>query len=192
MKYLKVFTDFAVAMEPLSDAETGRLFRAMLQYAELGTVPDLKGNERFVWGTAKMSIDAQRKSYDVKCENIAAAREKNPNNNQTDFSSLLNKKRLISVEDQDQDQDQDQGKKKKSIGRFAPPSREEAEAYCAEKGYGVDLNAWFAHYESNGWKVGRNPMKDWRAAIRTWVHNRVSNGQQPARSFADMWREMDD
>ena len=68
MKYLKVFTDFAKDLEPLSDTEVGRLFRAMLQYAEEETVPDLKGNERFVWASAKRNIDNQRENYKKTCE----------------------------------------------------------------------------------------------------------------------------
>lgn len=53
-------------------------------------------------------------------------------------------------------------------GRFAPPSVEEVRAYCAEKGYTFDPEAFVAFYESKGWKVGRNPMRSWRAACTTW------------------------
>ena len=68
MKYLKVFTDFTEDIDLLSDVEVGRLFRAMLQYAESETVPDLKGNEKFLWGSVRKKIDAQRDIYDQKCE----------------------------------------------------------------------------------------------------------------------------
>lgn len=67
MKYLKIFTDFAKQIEALNDTEVGRLFRAMLTYAETGEVTDLKGNERFLWGTAKMNIDNQIESYEDLC-----------------------------------------------------------------------------------------------------------------------------
>ena len=59
MEYLKIFTDFARSMEPLDDAERGRLFSAMLAYAERGQVPDLPGNERFIWPTAQLHIDRE-------------------------------------------------------------------------------------------------------------------------------------
>ena len=68
MNYLKVFTDFAGQIEALNDSEVGRLFRAMLSYAENGESPELKGNERFLWGVAKQSIDNQRESYDKLCQ----------------------------------------------------------------------------------------------------------------------------
>lgn len=54
---------------------------------------------------------------------------------------------------------------------FSQPSLEEIQSYCLERGSQVDPQAFLDHYESNGWKVGKNPMKDWRAAIRTWERN---------------------
>ena len=80
MKYLKVFTDFAQSMEALGDAERGRLFTAMLEYAESGKLPDLRGNERFLWGTAKAQIDRAQERYDKDVENgKKGGRPKNPN-----------------------------------------------------------------------------------------------------------------
>ena len=57
MKYLKVFTKFIDVLKTLSDSENGRLFLALLDYAENGTIPTLKGNERYVWPIFKESID---------------------------------------------------------------------------------------------------------------------------------------
>jgi len=58
--------------------------------------------------------------------------------------------------------------KKKKTSRFAPPSLEEVKNYIQEKHYSIKAESFFAHYESNGWKVGKNPMKDWKAAVRSW------------------------
>lgn len=52
--------------------------------------------------------------------------------------------------------------------RFTRPSVEEVRAYCEERGNGVSAEAFVDFYESKGWKVGNSPMKDWRAAVRTW------------------------
>ena len=59
--------------------------------------------------------------------------------------------------------------------RFTPPSIEEVKAYCAERKNNVDAERFINYYESNGWKVGKNPMKDWKAAIRTWERGNKSN-----------------
>lgn len=54
--------------------------------------------------------------------------------------------------------------------RFKKPDIEEIKEYAKDKGYShFNAQCFFDYYESNGWKVGRNPMKDWRAAIRTWI-----------------------
>lgn len=52
--------------------------------------------------------------------------------------------------------------------RFTKPSLDEVSAYCAERGNKVDAEKWYDYYESNGWRVGKNAMKDWKAAVRTW------------------------
>ncbi len=77
MKYLKVFTDFAISIAALDDAERGRLFGAMLSYAECGKEPVLLGNERFVWGIAKLQIDRERDCYDRKVASLDHARKHN-------------------------------------------------------------------------------------------------------------------
>lgn len=56
-------------------------------------------------------------------------------------------------------------------GNFKQPTVEEVEAYCDERDNAVDAQAFVDHYESNGWKVGRVAMKDWKASVRTWERN---------------------
>ena len=58
--------------------------------------------------------------------------------------------------------------KKDSIGLFQKPSLQEIQNYCSERKNTVNCYKFFNYYESNGWKVGKNPMKDWKAAVRTW------------------------
>jgi len=55
-----------------------------------------------------------------------------------------------------------------SLDRFIPPELKEVEDYCKERKNNVDPEKFYNHYESNGWMVGKNKMKKWRAAIITW------------------------
>ena len=67
--------------------------------------------------------------------------------------------------------------------RFAKPTLEEVKAYCLERKNKVDAQRFFDYYESNGWKVGRNSMKDWKATVRTWERNTfASKPEKPATS----------
>ena len=59
-------------------------------------------------------------------------------------------------------------KKKRSSSTFVKPTFEECIAYAQEKGYQWNIERFFNYYESNGWRVGQNPMKNWKAAMRTW------------------------
>lgn len=69
--------------------------------------------------------------------------------------------------------------------RFTPPTIEEVEAYCNESKYKIDAERFIAHYSSNGWMVGKNKMKDWKAAVRNWWlrDNESQPKKQPERSF---------
>ena len=61
--------------------------------------------------------------------------------------------------------------------KFVPPSHDECNAFAAEIGMTMDeATAFMLHYESNGWKVGPNPMKKWKAAMRSWHNRNQLNG----------------
>lgn len=53
--------------------------------------------------------------------------------------------------------------------KFKKPTADEVEAYVRESGYAVSAERFIAYYDSVGWKVGKNPMKDWKAALRGWA-----------------------
>lgn len=52
--------------------------------------------------------------------------------------------------------------------RFSPPTVGEVTAYYNEKGFSIAPQRFVDYYTANGWKVGKNPMRDWRAAVRNW------------------------
>ena len=76
--------------------------------------------------------------------------------------------------------------------RFVPPTLQDVQAYCMERNNNVDAQRFIDYYTSNGWKVGKNPMKDWKAAVRNW--ERTSTDKQPQQEtsgnpFLDMLEE---
>lgn len=58
--------------------------------------------------------------------------------------------------------------------KFIKPTLEEVKDYCLERSNNVNAEQFIDFYESNGWKVGRNSMKDWKAAVRTWERNKIN------------------
>ena len=102
MKYLKVFTDFVKVIEPLGEAEIGRLFMAMLKYAETSEQPDLRGNEKFIWPTAKLNIDREREFAEKQAKNGSlGGRPKTQKNPEKP------RKTQKSQKDKDKDKDKD-------------------------------------------------------------------------------------
>ena len=63
--------------------------------------------------------------------------------------------------------------RKEEIRRFAPPTILEVKTYCQERNNDVDPDKWHNFYSAKGWMVGKNKMKDWRAAVRTWEVKKV-------------------
>lgn len=63
-----------------------------------------------------------------------------------------------------------EGKEKNKEGakRFCPPTLEEVSVYCTERNRGVNPNKWHDHYTAKNWMIGKNKMRDWKAAVRTW------------------------
>lgn len=71
---------------------------------------------------------------------------------------------------------------KRESSRFQKPSIEEIRQYCSSRGNNVDPDQFFNFYESKGWTIGKSPMKDWRAAVRTW-EKREKEVPQRKREF---------
>lgn len=68
---------------------------------------------------------------------------------------------------------------------FAPPTVEEVRAYCQERGNNIDSQRFVDFYESKGWFVGKNKMKDWKAAVRNWESRDKQN--TPKQSNEKTW-----
>ena len=68
-------------------------------------------------------------------------------------------------------------KEKRGASRFSPPSVDEVKAYCADRKNKVNPETFVDFYAAKGWKVGNQPMKDWKAAVRTWEKREQFSGK---------------
>ena len=78
--------------------------------------------------------------------------------------------------------------------RFKKPTLEEVKEYCLERNNNVNAEQFIDYYDANGWKVGKNPMKDWKASIRTWERNKInkiSKYEETQRKIEE-WLKEDD
>ena len=84
----------------------------------------------------------------------------------------------IDIE-KEKEKDIDNKSDKPTTKRFIPPTLEEVKSYCRERQNDVDAERFIDYYTSNGWMVGKNKMKDWKASVRTWEKN---GNNQPNKS----------
>lgn len=182
MKYLKVWTSFKEVIEPLQDAEKGRLFDMMLLYAEEGTDPgNFAGNERFVWPAAKQIIDlTAEKAEKLRQNGLKGGRPVTKNNQEEANESKNNQSEAEESHKEKKRNNKEKERNGKEainivpLTRFVPPTEDEVSLYCVERKNHVNAQKFVDYYSSNGWKVGRNPMKDWKAAVRTWERSEIT------------------
>lgn len=121
------------------------------------------GNEKR-WGKKSQTIAKNRKESQTIAKNRLSV---------SDTES-------VSVTDTDTDTEsvniEKKNTQKKSI-RFVKPSIEEVADYCEERHNGINAEKFCDFYEAKGWKIGNNPMKDWRAAVRTWERKNKKQNQ---------------
>ena len=93
----------------------------------------------------------------------------------------------IVVLDKDIDIEEDIDIKENNIKekRFVKPTLQEVIDYCEEKRNGVDPEKWYNYYESNGWKVGKNSMKNWKACVNTWARQNFGNNNATSNETTD-------
>lgn len=183
-------------MEELTDEEFGQFIRAYAAYVENETEPDFTDRSmRMMWKTVKafdeMNVQkysstsearqqAGRKGAEKRWKSDSKAIDANSKNSKCHFA---NSKNSLSVSESESvyKEISPNGDIKKGANapiptpenktdRFHPPDMAEVKAYFAEKG-GTNAQAerFFTYYESNGWRVGKNPMKKWKAAASGWI-----------------------
>ena len=108
-----------------------------------------------------------------------------PNGYQMDTQISIDKNRLdkssidnISVCAQAELDNTQTYTKKPKTTRFVPPTVEEVKQYCEENNYKLDAQRFVDFYESKGWMIGKNKMKSWQAAVRTWVRKAQEGSKQ--------------
>ncbi len=96
-------------------------------------------------------------------------------------SSRLETKRNETKENETKREDTTASPRPRATVGFVKPSIEEIKAYCLERKNSVDPERFWNYYESNGWRVGKNAMKSWKAAVHTWEKNDIGGGNGKAR-----------
>lgn len=174
-EYVCLYHSYLKSVEPLNDAERGRLFTACLTYSMTGAEPDLRGNERFVWPTIREQIDRDTKKYSDFCKKQQENIRKRWDTAVYDGTSGIPDDTKHTKEKEKEKENilsspnvEDSIVRTPARKRFTPPTLAEVTAYCRERQNAVDPQRFIDYYTARGWKLNKTSMKDWKAAVRTW------------------------
>lgn len=172
------YRSFFEAAEDLPPEDFKQAVTAIMRYALDGTADDVKGVAKSILIMARPQIDKNNKRY----ENGTRGGRK-PNDNQTITKTepkCISSKPNVNVNDNVNDIKENTLKSVKEK-RFAPPTPEDVREYCREKGLNVDADRFVDFYKSKNWYVGKNKMKDWKAAVRNWARSQSQRQESTAK-----------
>ena len=180
-EYVPIFLDWLEVTQDLLPEEKGNLIDAVIAYAAgLEYEHYLSGGCKIAFRFLKGQVDRNNaisdqrsKAGSNKKEQTEAKENKKEQTETKENKQEQTESNLPKEKDKEKDKEKENNKEnnKEKSGRFTPPTIEQVKEYCQERGNAVDPDRWFNYYSSNGWKVGKNPMKDWKAAVRTWENN---------------------
>lgn len=203
--YIKLFVDYLDAIEPLGDAERGRLFTSLLEYARSGEAPQLNGNERFLFPMMRAQIDRDNVAMAAKSEERSKAGKLGAEARQANANSAKQSKQmldLLSKTSKDKDNDKDNDNDKDDIGAelrgsSAPPVAElplnDGSLFPV---YAPDASKWSMLYPAvnvlqelrkmTGWLDANPKRRKTKAGIRSFITGWLAReqdrgGAAPAR-----------
>ena len=199
--WFKLFVHQRAFMEAASDQAVGAAVKAALRYFDTGEETNLKAGSAMIYAALKGSADEATGDFVRKIENgKKGGRPKKPvvsSGNHTQGDQTEAEAEAEADADAEKEAEVYMEKKIKKVvslqpsdpekqAAFEPPGTEEVRRYCKEKGYTVDPEAFTDYYTANGWRMGNGPMKDWRAALRSWNRKEKPNAKaqhKPIRTF---------
>ena len=174
--YFQYYETFEIVIEKIKDIkEREWLRKVIIQYGLHGTAPESFNSEalEIAWTICKDLIDQQIHRREVNAANRAGKKAE----------PETNKENLAAEPQPEEKPAQEIQQEKPKRKNFVKPTVEEIAAFCKEKKININVKKFFLHYESNGWHVGKTPMKSWKAAVQKWAENNYDNN----KATGTMW-----
>ncbi len=189
-----LYTEQKEVIDNLTDEDAGKLFKGIFEYA-VGNEPEFNNLLKLVFIPIRQQLERNAKKYSEIKEKrrIAGAKggkQKVANQANANFAKQSQANQAVNVNDNVHVNDNDnvylsKDKYKENNNtnsqkeKFKKPTLEEIKKYCLERKNSINPIQFFDFYESKGWLIGKNPMKDWQAAIRTWEHKQAKYKNAP-------------
>lgn len=151
-------------------------YDAICAYALYGTEPDLDNLSdaaAIAFELSKPNLDASKRRAISGAKGGSGKQSESKteaNGKQNGSKPQANTKQEQTASEKENEKESKKEKENECYirARFTPPTLAQVSEYCKERCNGVDPQHFMDYYTANGWKVGKNPMKDWKAAVRTW------------------------
>lgn len=174
------YRSFRDAIEEMTDENKLATLLAICDYALYGVEPDLKdAMSRAVFTVARPSIDANKARRDNGKKGGRPPKKPMVSNSENQWFSKTESTETETETCTEAYAD------KPPRPRFVPPTVDEVREYCQERHSSVDPVAFVSFYESKGWMVGKNRMKNWKSAISSW--ERRGKTEQKGGPEDDYW-----
>lgn len=185
------YRSFKESMKDLSADDKLIMYEAISDYSLDLKEPELSGFPKALFSLIKPILDANIKRWRNGCK--GGAPEGNKNNRFSKSTTKVQPKvnqsttKVQANKDKDVDKEYKLGinnippisPKGENTLKFIKPSIEEVRKYCQERKSNIDAEAFVNFYEAKGWMIGKNKMKDWKAAVRTWERSQKSQPRNP-------------
>ena len=163
------FENFKSIADKLPDDMRLKFYDALLNYVFEGVEPEDDVISALITAI-KPSLDKEDNRGGAR-EGAGRPKQNEVLNNQKNQSFLETE---TEIRNGNKEKDTLKGIEKEKTKIFKIPTLDEVKSYCQERNNGVDAERFIDFYASKGWKVGNQPMKDWRAAVRTWERSSTS------------------
>lgn len=162
------YRSFYEAIKGLKSSDRVKVYDAVFAYALDGEEPQLSGICKSIFTLIKPQVDANIKR---RTDGLKGGRPKKTTGYENEKTTGYENEKpneKVKVNEKVNEKVNDKESVREKTPRFSPPTLDEVKAYCAERHNHVDPVRFFDFYEAKGWMVGKNKMRDWKAAVRTW------------------------
>lgn len=212
--------EYGEIIDLLNMEQRGELLTVLFDYSAGRELPEMSVAVKMAFTVIRQRADRDAEAYERtrKAHQDAGkkgGRPKKAENPAEDTESKENQKNQLVLEETKNNQTEPNESKKsnpipipisipiekeKSIkekgtpdgvpARFKRPTFEEVDQYCRERGNSISAQGFLNYYDSNGWHVGKAPMKDWKAAVRTWEQRDKKTVEGPKKP-ANKWHNFE-
>ena len=204
MGYIKMFYDWMDKADELTDEELGSLMRALVIYARDGKSVTPIGAAKILFPVFRIYVDGEAKAYEEMCEKRREAGIKSGISRRkikheqvlkempSDEQVLFGTNKMNQEKENEKEEEKENEKDIFIYNQAKEPDIDEINKYITENNLNIDGEEFYDHYSAVGWKIGGNPIVDYKAALRRWARGAKNRKTDKPKPKDDSGFDIDD